>query len=53
MGFKTVQWPCVEVLRSSGEPCLQFQEKSRSEQVESQQGAAAVSSWSGGFSRKV
>jgi len=27
MGFKTTNWPFLEVLRSSGKPCLAFQEK--------------------------
>ncbi len=29
MGFKSKQWPSVEVLQSSGEPCLQFYAKNR------------------------
>lgn len=51
MGFKTSQWPCVEVLRSSGEPCLQFQEKSKPEQARKE--TEGEPSPPGGFSRRV
>lgn len=27
MGFKTKDWPCLEVQRSSGASCLAFEEK--------------------------
>ncbi|MBF0461108.1 MAG: hypothetical protein HQL87_06915 [Magnetococcales bacterium] len=52
MGFKTSQWPCMEVLRSSGEPCLKFQVKVRQEQSQLR-GAREVDVPSGRFSRKV
>jgi hypothetical protein len=31
MGFKTKNWPCFEVLATSGEPCLKFSPKPRKE----------------------
>jgi hypothetical protein len=31
MGFKTKNWPCFEVLSSSGEPCLKFSAKPNQE----------------------
>ena len=31
MGFKTRQWPWMEVLRTSGETCMKFQEKPKLE----------------------
>ncbi|MEO5348810.1 MAG: hypothetical protein H7836_04105 [Magnetococcus sp. YQC-3] len=49
MGFKTSQWPWMEVLRSSGEPCLQFQEKSK-ERSRPREGGEGPS---GGFYRVV
>jgi hypothetical protein len=27
MGFKTKNWPCFEVLNTSGEPCMKFLKK--------------------------
>ncbi|MBF0195930.1 MAG: hypothetical protein HQL71_15330 [Magnetococcales bacterium] len=31
MGFKTKNWPCYEVLASSGEPCLKFSPKPKND----------------------
>ncbi|MEO5364229.1 MAG: hypothetical protein H7838_11490 [Magnetococcus sp. DMHC-8] len=50
MGFKTRQWPWMEVLRSSGEPCLQFQPKPRAGAVRPGESGSPPP---GGFSRVV
>ncbi|MEO5340535.1 MAG: hypothetical protein H7837_08470 [Magnetococcus sp. MYC-9] len=52
MGFKSSQWPWMEVLRSSGEPCLKFEAKPRP-QPERSRRADENGSTQSGFSRVV
>ncbi|MBF0161691.1 MAG: uracil-DNA glycosylase [Magnetococcales bacterium] len=51
MGFKTSQWPWMEVLRSSGEPCLNFQEKAKEESARPTGSAGDNPPTTRGFSR--
>ncbi|MBF0453548.1 MAG: uracil-DNA glycosylase [Magnetococcales bacterium] len=42
MGFKTKNWPCFEVLNTSGEPCMKFSPKPGSDSgKENQENRAA------------
>ncbi|MBF0184188.1 MAG: uracil-DNA glycosylase [Magnetococcales bacterium] len=54
MGFKSRQWPWMQVLQSSGEPCLRFQLKSKSESIrERRSEEPPATPKGGGFSRVV
>jgi hypothetical protein len=51
MGFKSRQWPWMEVLQTSGEPCLQFQPKEKGEFPREKESVLPPAR--GGFSRMV
>lgn len=55
MGFKSFQWPSLEVLQTSGEPCMKFLPKPKpSWQTKIEAGEGAEPSvLPGGFSRIV
>ena len=54
MGFKTRQWPCVEVLNTSGDVCMKFQPKRDMERPSGRGGGGAdVPASPGAFSRMV